>query len=85
MGVHDQDTTDTSRYSLEQNWVVKFGVDSFVWSYLGGLSVGSVREKKKKTLRKASKQRLTIRYHLVRLRERVRVLVQHFLIISLFT
>ena len=46
MGVHDQDTTDTSRYSLEQNSVVKFGVDSFVWSYLGGLSVGSVREKK---------------------------------------
>lgn len=46
MGVHDQDTTDTSRYSLEQSSVVKFGLDSFVWSHLGGLSVGSVREKK---------------------------------------
>ena len=46
MGVHDQDTTDTSRYSLEQNSVVKFGVDSFVRSYFRGLSVGSVREKK---------------------------------------
>lgn len=46
MGVHDQDTTNTSRYSLEQNWVVKFGVDSFVRSYLRGQSVASVREKK---------------------------------------
>ena len=46
MGVHDQDTTGTSRYSLEQNSVVKFGVDSFVRSYLRGLSVWSVRQKK---------------------------------------
>lgn len=70
MGVHDQDRTNTSRYSLEQNSVVKFGVDFFVRSYLIGLSVRNVREKKKKTLRTASKQRLTIRCLIVRLRER---------------